>query len=68
VRWDSLSARFKRKKARRGEWHPWYAWHPCTDGDVTAWLEWVERRGKPWADDYGSGWEYEYRITGGPRT
>ncbi len=59
---------------RRGQWHPWFAWHPVTvavttEGNkIKVWLAWVERRQdlKPmweWLNS-GSIWCPEYREIG----
>jgi len=55
--------RWMTQRARRKEWHWWFAWYPVTltDTDYRVWLEWVERR-EGWSPGYGSdSFEWFYR-------
>lgn len=64
----NCGAGWRERRAKKEEWHPWFAWRPVQVDDYDCrWLETVQRKGK--FVDYGSDsyWHWEYRApqTGG---
>lgn len=50
------------KRARKEQWHTWFAWHPVRVGPRDCrWLEPVERKGEEHWCSAGFYWNWEYR-------
>ena len=50
------------RKARLGQWHRWFAWHPAKLGDHDCrWLEVVDRKGTYHESYCEEWWTWEYR-------
>jgi len=75
-RYQKTYEKIREEQERLRKWHKWFAWIPTRvlvvkeivpDGFDTMhekciWLETIERKGQ-----YGSGWEWEYRIPEDPK-
>ena len=59
----SRELRWKEKKAKREQWHDWFAWRPVRVSDTEKlWWITVQRKGEHRYDWEGTSyWDYEYR-------